>query len=86
VNAFLEEFNEKRHKKVAGLSADLSSYLRSVPAANEFTIQVGAALEDVEKELIRHTLARAKTKTEAAKLLRIGRRTLQRKLKAYGRA
>jgi transcriptional regulator with PAS, ATPase and Fis domain len=36
-----------------------------------------------EKEVIRHTLTYAKTRTEAAKLLRIGRRTLQRKLKGY---
>jgi DNA-binding NtrC family response regulator len=36
--------------------------------------------------VIRHTLALAKTKTEAARLLRIGRRTLHRKLKDYGLA
>jgi DNA-binding NtrC family response regulator len=120
VNAFLEEFNEKHQKKIAGLSAeamrrllqypwpgnvrelrncleslvilarkttieatDLPAYLQSPPAADEFTIRVGTPLAAVEKEVIRHTLARAKTKTEAARLLRIGRRTLLRKLKAY---
>jgi transcriptional regulator with PAS, ATPase and Fis domain len=123
VNAFLEEFNEKHQKNVAGLSAetmrrllqypwpgnvrelrncleslvilsrkttieatDLSPYLQSPPAADEFTIRVGTSLAAVEKEVIRHTLARARSKTEAAKLLRIGRRTLQRKLKAYNLA
>lgn len=123
VNAFLEEFNEKHQKKVAGLSAeamrrllqypwpgnvrelrncleslvilsrrptieatDLPPYLQSPPMADELTIRVGTPLAAVEKEVIRHTLARAQTKTEAARLLRIGRRTLQRKLKAYGLA
>jgi DNA-binding NtrC family response regulator len=123
VNAFLEEFNEKHHRKVAGLSADtmrrllqypwpgnvrelrncleslvilsrkptieaadLPSYLQPSPAADEFTIRVGTPLAAIEQEVIRHTLALAKTKTEAARLLRIGRRTLHRKLKDYGLA
>jgi DNA-binding NtrC family response regulator len=123
VNAFLEEFNEKHQKKVAGLSAeamrrllqypwpgnvrelrnclesmvilshkptievaDLPPYLEPPPTADELTIRVGTPLAAVEKEVIRHTLAYARTKTEAARLLRIGRRTLQRKLKAYGLA
>jgi DNA-binding NtrC family response regulator len=121
VSAFLEEFNEKHQKKVAGLSAeamrrllqfswpgnvrelrnclestvilshkptievtDLPPYLEPPPTADELTIRVGTPLAAVEKEVIRHTLAHARTKTEAARLLRIGRRTLQRKLKAYG--
>jgi transcriptional regulator with PAS, ATPase and Fis domain len=120
VNAFLEEFNEKHHKKIAGLSAevmrrllqypwpgnvrelrngleslvilsrrstieaaDLPSYLQPSPAADELTIRVGMPLAAIEQEVIRHTLALAKTKTEAARLLRIGRRTLHRKLKGY---
>jgi DNA-binding NtrC family response regulator len=64
-------------------ATDLPPYLQSPSAADEFTIRVGTPLAAVEKEVIRHALARVKTKTEAAKLLRIGRRTLQRKLKAY---
>jgi DNA-binding NtrC family response regulator len=121
VNAFLEEFNEKHHKKVAGLSpevmrrllqypwpgnvrelrncleslvilsrkrtieaADLPAYLQSPSAADELTIRIGTPLAAIEQEVIRHTLARVKTKTEAARLLRIGRRTLQRKLKGHG--
>jgi DNA-binding NtrC family response regulator len=120
VNAFLEEFNEKHHKKIAGRSAevmrrllqypwpgnvrelrngleslvilsrrstieaaDLPSYLQPSPAADELTIRVGMPLAAIEQEVIRHTLALAKTKTEAARLLRIGRRTLHRKLKGY---
>jgi DNA-binding NtrC family response regulator len=123
VNAFLEEFNEKHHKKVVGLSAeamrrllqypwpgnvrelrncleslvilsrkptieaaDLPPYLQLPPAVDEFTIRVGTPLAAIEQEVIRHTLAHTKTKTEAAQLLRIGRRTLHRKLKAYGLA
>jgi transcriptional regulator with PAS, ATPase and Fis domain len=121
VNAFLEELNEKHHKKVAGLSAEamrrllqypwpgnvrelrncleslvilsrkptieaanLPPYLQPSPAADELTIRVGTPLAAIEQEVIRHTLALAKTKTEAARLLRIGRRTLHRKLKGYG--
>jgi DNA-binding NtrC family response regulator len=123
VNAFLDEFNEKHHKKIAGLSADamrrllqypwpgnvrelrncleslvilsrkltieatdLPPYLQSPAAADELTIRVGTPLAAIEQEAIRHTLALAKTKTEAARLLGIGRRTLHRKLKAYGLA
>jgi DNA-binding NtrC family response regulator len=123
VNAFLEEFNEKHHKRVAGLSAesmrrlsqypwpgnvrelrncleslvilsrkptidasDLPTYLQPAPTADELTIRVGTPLAAIEQEVIRHTLALAKTKTEAARLLRIGRRTLHRKLKEYGLA
>jgi DNA-binding NtrC family response regulator len=121
VSAFLEEFNEKHHKKVAGFSpeamrrlvhypwpgnvrelrnaleslvilsrtpmieaADLPAYLQPPSTADELTIRVGTPLAAVEQEVIRHTLALAKTKTEAARLLRIGRRTLHRKLKEYG--
>jgi DNA-binding NtrC family response regulator len=63
---------------------DLPAYLQSPPAADELTIRIGTPLAAVEKEVICHTLAHAQTKTEAARVLRIGRRTLQRKLKAYG--
>jgi DNA-binding NtrC family response regulator len=65
---------------------DLPPYLEPPPTADELTIRVGTPLAMVEKEVIRHTLARVRTKTEAARLLRIGRRTLQRKLKTYGLA
>ncbi len=67
-------------------AVDLPPYIQPSPAADELTIRVGTPLEEVEKELIRHTLTQAKSKTEAAKLLRIGLRTLHRKIKAYGLA
>ena len=123
VNAFLEEFNEKHHKKAIGLApeamrrllqypwpgnvrelrncleslvllsatptlqaADLPAYIQPPPAADELTIRVGTPLAEVEKTMLRHTLAYTKTKTEAARLLRIGLRTLHRKIKVYGLA
>ena len=123
VNAFLEEFNEKHHKTVAGLAAeamrrllqypwpgnvrelrncleslvilssrstiearDLPAYIQPPAATAEFSIRIGTPLDEVEKELIRRTLAYAKTKTQAARLLQIGLRTLHRKIKAYGLA
>jgi DNA-binding NtrC family response regulator len=73
-------------RKLTIEATDLPPYLQSPPEADEFIIRVGTPLAAVEKEVIRHTLVCAKTRTEAAKLLRIGRRTLQRKLKAYGLA
>jgi DNA-binding NtrC family response regulator len=121
IHAFLEEFNEKHHKAVAGLAAeamrrllqypwpgnvrelrncleslvilsskrtiaamDLPAYIQPPATANELSIRVGTPLDEIEKEAIRHTLAYTKTKTEAARLLRIGLRTLHRKIRAYG--
>jgi DNA-binding NtrC family response regulator len=44
-----------------------------------------ATLEEMERDLIRRTLARhAGNRTHAARTLRIGLRTLQRKIKSYG--
>jgi transcriptional regulator of acetoin/glycerol metabolism len=65
-------------------AADLPPYLQSPPTTDKLTIRLGTLLAAIEKEVIRHTQAYAKTKTEAARLLRIGRRTLHRKLKDYG--
>lgn len=67
-------------------AVDLPPYIQPSRAADELTFRVGTPLEEVEKELIRHTLTQARSKTEAAKLLRIGLRTLHRKIKAYGLA
>jgi transcriptional regulator with PAS, ATPase and Fis domain len=64
-------------------ATDLPPFLQSPLASDELTIRVGTPLAAVEREVIRYTLAHARSKTEAARLLRIGRRTLQRKLKAY---
>jgi len=66
--------------------ANLPPYVQPAPAADQLIIHVGTPLEEVEKEVLRHTLAYAKTKTAAAKLLRIGLRTLHRKIKTYGLA
>jgi len=45
----------------------------------------GVSLRDMEKELIRRTLARADgNRTRTARILQIGIRTLQRKIKEYG--
>ncbi|MFH0962432.1 MAG: sigma-54 dependent transcriptional regulator [Planctomycetota bacterium] len=53
------------------------------PIAPLFT--QGVSLDDAEKDLIRNTLALTKgNREEAAKILKIGERTLYRKLKKYG--
>jgi DNA-binding NtrC family response regulator len=50
-------------------------------------IPVGNTLADAEKELILETLRKANgNKTQAAKMLGIGVRTLYRKLEEYGEA
>jgi transcriptional regulator with PAS, ATPase and Fis domain len=67
-------------------AADLPEYVQPPPAADMLTIRAGTSLAEVEKAVLRHTLAHTKTKTEAARLLRIGLRTLHRKIKAYGLA
>ncbi|MCE2415930.1 sigma-54-dependent Fis family transcriptional regulator [Candidatus Poribacteria bacterium] len=56
------------------------------PPENEQSVGVplGATLEDMEEAFVRETLAWLDgNRTEAAKVLGIGRRTLQRKLKKY---
>ena len=50
-----------------------------------FTVRPGTTLAEVEKLLIRQTLARVTAnRAEAAKILGISRRSLQYKLKQYG--
>jgi two-component system response regulator HydG len=50
----------------------------------DYPAMVGTPLKDVERELIRSTLAHASgNRSEAAKILGIGERTLYRKLKKY---
>ena len=47
-------------------------------------VEAGMTLRQVEKDLIRKTLARTRgNRTRAAKILQIGVRTLQRKIKEY---
>ena len=46
---------------------------------------IGMTMEEIEKEAIRKTLGRASgNKTQTAKILGIGLRTLYRKLESYG--
>jgi len=46
---------------------------------------VGISIEDAEKELIRNTLKMVDgNREQAAKILRIGERTLYRKIREYG--
>ena len=56
-----------------------------VPISEEGVGRVGMTLEDIEKEAIRKTLTETGgNKKQAAKMLRIGLRTLYRKLESYG--
>ena len=67
-------------KQTVDVSEDIST------PENEQTVSVplGATLEDMEETFVRETLAWLDgNRTEAAKVLKIGRRTLQRKLKKY---
>ncbi|MCX7821615.1 MAG: sigma-54 dependent transcriptional regulator [Brevinematales bacterium] len=52
---------------------------------SEFKIQIGATLDEIEKEAILSTLNYTNwNKSKAAKILNIGRKTLLRKLEEYG--
>ncbi len=66
--------------------ADLpAAILQHERLAPEFAVRVGMTIAEVERLLIRKTLAQANVnREEAARLLGISRRTLQYKLKAYG--
>ncbi len=66
--------------------ADLPDFLRTTEGdAAEFTVRPGMSLAEVEKLLIRNTLAHVSANREtAAKALGISRRALQYKLKEYG--
>jgi transcriptional regulator with PAS, ATPase and Fis domain len=66
--------------------ADLPDFLREHDQnATLFTIRPGTPLAEVEKLLIRQTLAHVTSNREAAaKALGISRRALQYKLKQYG--
>jgi two-component system response regulator HydG len=61
-----------------------SIYRAERKGALDYPALVGTPLRDVERELIRSTLAHASgNRSEAAKMLGIGERTLYRKLKKY---
>jgi DNA-binding NtrC family response regulator len=67
-------------------AADLPDFLRGHDqSSTTFTVRAGTPLAEVEKLLIRQTLAHVTSnREEAAKILGISRRTLQYKLKQYG--
>jgi two-component system response regulator HydG len=57
----------------------------AVPPTPDGRTRAGATLREMERELIRRTLARHEgNRTHAARALRIGVRTLQRKIQSYG--
>jgi two-component system response regulator HydG len=65
---------------------DLSPPIRGEESIEKILprVEVGMTLRQVEKDLIRKTLARTEgNRTRAAKILQIGVRTLQRKIKEY---
>lgn len=67
------------------LPTHLSTELNKNETRNALSIPIGTPLRDVEKEMIRHTLATVGgNKTKAAEILGIGTRTLYRKIEEYG--
>ncbi len=65
---------------------DLPDSVRKVSQSEATVMPVGTSLEDVEKDLILKTLDSVNgNKTQAAKILGVGLRTLYRKLEQYGR-
>jgi DNA-binding NtrC family response regulator len=64
---------------------DLPPNIRGETAGDLLRLPVGASLQDVEKEVIRSTLAReGGNKSRTAEILGIGRKTLHRKIEEYG--
>ena len=67
------------------LPAQLATDTKKTANSDVIPISVGTPLSDVEKEMIRHTLAHVGgNKTKAAEMLGIGTRTLYRKIEEYG--
>ena len=64
---------------------DLPPNLKGETGGDSLRISLGATLADVEKEVIRSTLAReGGNKSRTAEILGIGRKTLHRKIEEYG--
>jgi DNA-binding NtrC family response regulator len=70
-----------------GLDAGTATgQLPSAASGNALTVQIGTALDEVEKQVILRTLAaQENNKTRAAQVLGISLKTLHNKLKTYGR-
>ncbi len=64
---------------------DLPPNIRGESGGDSLRLPLGASLADVEKEVIRSTLAReGGNKSRTAEILGIGRKTLHRKIEEYG--
>jgi transcriptional regulator with PAS, ATPase and Fis domain len=64
---------------------DLPPNIRGETGTDSLRLAVGASLADMEKEVIRSTLAReGGNKSRTAEILGIGRKTLHRKIEEYG--
>lgn len=65
--------------------ADLPANIRGAEDSQPQSIDyVGMPMEDIEKEVIRKTLENTNgNRTQAAKILKIGLRTLHRKIEKY---
>ena len=64
---------------------DLPPNIRGEPGGDSLRLPLGTSLADMEKEVIRSTLAReAGNKSRTAEILGIGRKTLHRKIEEYG--
>jgi DNA-binding NtrC family response regulator len=63
---------------------DLPATIRASAQTNEIRLPIGITLQDAEKEIVRRYLEIYPTRKEVAKVLDIGLRTLQAKIKAYG--
>lgn len=63
---------------------DLPANIRAVPVRAEIRLPVGITMQEAEKEILRCYLETFRTKTEVARVLNIGLRTLHAKVKAYG--
>jgi len=68
-------------------AGDIPAYIGDVQAASPDTLAIppGVSLDEMEKEMIRRTLERTGgNREETARILKIGERTLYRKLDKYG--
>ncbi|MCK9191444.1 MAG: sigma-54-dependent Fis family transcriptional regulator, partial [Sphaerochaetaceae bacterium] len=65
---------------------DLPLQVRKLSENPSITVDIGTSLADTEKQLILETLAAVNgNKTKAAEILKIGRKTLHRKIEEYSK-
>ena len=63
---------------------DLPANIRAVAPSREIRLPIGMTLQDAGEKIVRRYLEIYPTRKEVAKVLDIGLRTLQAKIKAYG--